>query len=226
MKFNLFAVLLALSISFSVNAQFGGLGGLVGGAKGGGGDAGAQIDSFNADAQLISTAVGFALLQIQAALGSKESGAAALKVAEEHAKATTPGEKDAIMGRQIKESGAATVELLKAGDAKAKMESLSEDMKKKVAQSILAVAVAGLKAPAMINKGKNVIQSVGSNPMMITKLGSVKDGITLLADALPKLAPIVTTGMQLMRDVKVDPGTPTESSKLEANPNITMPDDK
>ena len=99
-------------------------------------------------------------------------------------------------------------------ESKAKMENLSPEMQKKVAQSIFAVGVAALQIPGAINRGKNIVSSVGANPMNIVKVLPVKDGLSMYIDVLPKLPTLVTTGMQLMRDVKVEAGNPTADAKL------------
>jgi hypothetical protein len=35
---------------------------------------------------------------------------------------------------------------------------------------------------------------------------------------------ILTTGLKLMRDVKVDPGNPTVDSKIEPDKNVSFPE--
>ena len=59
--------------------------------------------------------------------------------------------------------------------------------------------------------------------MNITKVIPVKDGLSLYGDVLPKLPTLVTTGFQLMRDVKVEAGNPTVEAKLSPEP-ATIPD--
>lgn len=212
MKRQFLCALAALSLSVSAHAQFGGL---LGGARGGGGgDTGALIDRFNADSALINRAVAHALAQIVVALGTKEQSASVQKVFEESTKKTDAKEAGALQGTIIKTNGAIAQEAMAAKDAKEKLEKLSPEIQKKVAESIFAVGVASLKIPGVLDTGKKIIEGVGSNPMMIARLPAVKDGISLLADAAPKLAPLVSTGFSLMREVKVDPGNPTASAEL------------
>jgi hypothetical protein len=60
--------------------------------------------------------------------------------------------------------------------------------------------------------------------MNITKVLPVKDGLTVFAAALPKMPTLVSTGLKLMRDAKVDPGTPTKDSKLVSNSDVSIPE--
>ena len=214
MKSKVLTVMMALVVSTSANAQFGGLGGLMGGGGGGGGDVGAQVLVFNQEANLISKTVAFALIQIVGALGDKTKIADIKAVNDSLSKTTDTKEIGAISGSVIKSNFAEADQLLKSADAKAKMENLSPEMQKKVAQSIFAVGVAALQIPGAINRGKNIVQSVGANPMNIVKVLPVKDGLSMYIDVLPKLPTLVTTGMQLMRDVKVEAGNPTADAKL------------
>jgi hypothetical protein len=213
MKSKVLTVMMALVVSTSANAQFGALGGLMGGG-GGGGDVGAQVLVFNQEANLISKTVAFALIQIVGALGDKTKIADIKAVNDSLSKSTDTKEIGAISGSVIKSNFAEADQLLKSADAKAKMENLSPEMQKKVAQSIFAVGVAALQIPGAINRGKNIVQSVGANPMNIVKVLPVKDGLSMYIDVLPKLPTLVTTGMQLMRDVKVEAGNPTADAKL------------
>jgi hypothetical protein len=214
MKSKVLTVMMALVVSTSANAQFGGLGGLMGGGGGGGGDVGAQVLVFNQEANLISKTVAFALIQIVGALGDKTKIADIKAVNDSLSKSTDTKEIGAISGSVIKSNFAEADQLLKSADAKAKMENLSPEMQKKVAQSIFAVGVAALQIPGAINRGKNIVSSVGANPMNIVKVLPVKDGLSMYIDVLPKLPTLVTTGMQLMRDVKVEAGNPTADAKL------------
>ncbi len=218
MKSKVLTVFLALAVSTAANAQFGGLGGLgglMGGSKGGGGDVGAQVEAFNTEANLINKTVAFALIQIVGALGDKTKIADIKAVNESLSKSTDTKEIGAITGSIIKNNAAEAEELLKSKDAKAKMESLSPEMQKKVGQSIFAVGVAALRIPAAINQGKNIVSGVAANPMNLPKVVPVKDGLSLFADVLPKLPTLVSTGFQLMRDVKVEAGNPTAEATLK-----------
>jgi hypothetical protein len=97
-------------------------------------------------------------------------------------------------------------------------------MQQKVSKSIFAVGLAALRIPGLMDKSKQIISGVGMNPMNLAKLPSMRSGASMLSDALPKLPTIVSTGFQLMRDVKLDPGTPTLTAKLEVDNNVQFPD--
>lgn len=225
MKSKLIALLMVLGVATSAHAQFGGLGGMLGGAKGGGGgDTGALVEEFNRDATLINEAVSYSLIQIIAALGNKEQIAAVRVINDNLKKTTDPKEKGSIQGTVLKDKTAEAEELLKNKESADKIAKMAPEMQKKVAQSIFAVGIAALKIPDMVAKGQQIIQGVGANPMNITKVLPVKDGLTVFAAALPKMPTLVSTGLKLMRDAKVDPGTPTKDSKLEANAEVSIPE--
>jgi hypothetical protein len=224
MKNKLMALFLALGVASSANAQLGGLGGMLGASRGGGGDVGAMAEEFNRDASAINEVVTYSLIQIVAALGDKQQIAAVKAVNDNLSKTTDPKEKGSIQGTAIKEQATIAEELLKSDQAKAKVEKMAPEMQQKVAKSIFAVGVASLRIPVMMDKGKKIIEGVGSNPMNITKALPVKDGMSVFASALPKMPSILSTGLKLMRDVKVDPGNPAADSKMEADKNPTIPE--
>lgn len=225
MKNKIIALFIALGAVSSANAQFGGLGGMMGGAKGsGGGDVGVMAEEFNRDASAINEVVSYSLLQIVAALGDKTQIANVKAVADNLNKTTDPKEKGSIQGTVTKDTAAVAEALLKSDEAKAKVEKMAPEMQQKVAKSIFAVGVASLRIPAMMDKGKKILEGVGSNPMNITKALPVKDGMAVFVAALPKMPSILTTGLKLMRDVKVDPGNPAADSKFEADKNLIVPE--
>lgn len=224
MKNKIFAIFVALGLISSAHAQFGGLGGMLGGGKSsGGGDVSAMVGEFNKDSSLINEAVTYSLIQIVAALGDKEQIAKVKTINDNLTKATDPKEKNAIQGTAIKDQTAVAQELLNSQDAKAKIEKLSPEMQKKVSKSIFAVGVAALRIPGMMDKGKKIMEGIGANPMNIGMALPVKDGMSVFASALPKMPTIVSTGLSLMRDVKVDPGNPVADSKLVVDTSPTIP---
>jgi hypothetical protein len=225
MKNKIIALFIALGAVSSANAQFGGMGGMLGGGKSsGGGDVGVLADEFNRDASAINEVVSYSLLQIVAALGDKTQIANVKAVADNLSKTTDPKEKGSLQGTTVKDTAAVAEGLLKSADAKSKVEKMAPEMQQKVAKSIFAVGVASLRIPALMDKGKKIIEGVGSNPMNISKALPVKDGLAVFAAALPKMPSILTTGLQLMRDVKVDPGNPAADSKLESDKNLMVPE--
>ena len=223
MKSKVLALLLVLGSVTAAHAQFGSLGGLTGSSKSSGSDVGPMIEEFNKDSTLINQAVSASLFQIVAALGSKEQIAKVKTVSDSLSKTTDAKEQGSIRGTAIKEQSAVAQELLKSDEAKAKVEKLTPEMQQKVGKSIFAVGIAALRIPGLTEKGKKILEGVGSNPMNLGKVGPIKDGLSMFADAGPKLPMIVSTGLKLMRDVKVDPGNPAADSKLEAI-EVTFPE--
>tara|TARA_B110000503_G_scaffold118284_1_gene179059 strand:+ start:452 stop:1132 length:681 start_codon:yes stop_codon:yes gene_type:complete len=210
-KFVLATLLMA---TFGVAQAFG-LPKLGGGGGGGGGDVEGLVKQFNAENEVISALTANSLLFIQAALGDKTEVAAIAEKASSLSKATDPKEKQAIQGTVIKDAGAKVAELMASEKAKERMANLAPELQKKVSKSILNVAIAALKIPEMIDIGKKAIEGVGSNPMMISKIVPIKDGVQLFADVLPKMTDIVKTGFKMLQSVKIDPGSPAKDSKTE-----------
>lgn len=226
MKRQLSILVLALGLASTAHAQFGGikLPGLGGDSSASTGNVDLMVDEFNKESAAINNVVSYATMQIVAALGDKEQIAAVREVNENLKKTTDPKEKNSIQGTVIKEQSAVAQELLASDQAKAKIEKLTPEMQKKVGQSIFAVAVAALRLPGLSDKGQKIISSVGSNPFSIMKVISIKDGVSLIATALPNMTTIASTGLKLMRDVKVNPGNPAANSKLVANTDIVIPE--
>lgn len=228
MKFKLAALMLFMGVTTSANAQFGNLvGGLLGGAAtvGAGGDVSVMVEEFNRDANNINEAVTYSLIQIVAALGDKKQIAEVKAVSDSLAKTTDPKEKGSIQGTAIKEQSAVAGELMKSQEAKEKIEKMSPEMRNKVSKSIFSVGVASLQIPIAMARGKQIVESIGSNPMNIMKVLPVKNGLMIFADVAPKLPTIATTGYQLMRDVKVDPGNASKESKLVADKEPVFPEE-
>lgn len=216
MKRKFFLGMLAAIAAGGAHAQLGGLGGLMGGSKGGGGniDIDKAVAGFNGDAALLREAIFYSMVQINAALRNKEDRATTKAALEAREGKTDPKEQGAIEGNYIKSNLAATNTLLASEDAKQRMAKLEPQMQQRVAKSMFAVGVAALRLPKTVDTGKKIMESVGSNPMNISKVVPVKDGLALFADVLPKLPELVSVGMKMMRDVKVDPGNPTAEATI------------
>ena len=217
MKNKIIALFIALGAVSSANAQFGGLSGMLGGGKSsGGGDVGAMADEFKREASAINEVMTYSLIQIVGALGDKQQIAAVKVISENLAKTTDPKEKDSIQGTAIKEQAVVAAEVLKSKEAQEKIGKMSPEMQQKVVKSIVAVGVAIFRVPVIADKGKKVLEGLGSNPMNIAKALPVKDGMVILIDAAPKLPSIFSTGFQMLRDAKLDPVNPTADTKVEA----------
>jgi hypothetical protein len=225
MKQKIVAILLMFGMSMSAQAQFGGLGGMLGGGGGGsgGGVDSAAVEKFSVDAVLISKAVTYATLQIQAALGDKNEVETLKERISKMNSTTDPKEQNALMGTIIKSQLSASIDLLKSAEGKARMEQLSPQMKEKVAKSLFSVGIAALRVKPLIDNGSKMVQGMASNPTLLSKVGLVKDSLTLLGDAAPKIPELVSTGFALMREVKVNPGNPTADAKLEIDSSIEIP---
>jgi hypothetical protein len=188
----------------------------LGGSKpSGGADVGELVTKFNAQNALISSAVANSLEQIIAALGDKTLIATEKEKYEAIQKVTDPQEKAKQEGTLIKEAAGEAQKLLDSKDAQEKMKNLAPQMQQKVAKAIFNVGVAALQVPGMLDTGKKAIEAVGSNPMQISKVIPIKDGVALFADALPKMVQIGSSGVKLLQDVKVKAETPSASATLQ-----------
>jgi hypothetical protein len=225
MKSKFLALCLALSAMSAAHAQFGGLGALTGGTKSSGADVGPMIEEFNKDSLLMNQSVSSALLQIVAALGDKTDVAKVKAISENLAKTTDVKEQGSISGAYINDGAVKAQELLNSTEAKAKMEKLAPAMQKKVADSIFQVGIAALRIPGLMDKGKKIIDGIGTNPMNVSKIGPIKDGLSMFADAAPKLPAIVSTGFKLMRDVNINPGTPSKDSTFKKPETLSLPEE-
>lgn len=220
--------------SVGAHAQLGGLGSL-GGAKGNKTeskdagskeDFGAKADKFSADAAVIRDAVAWSLIQISAAVGDKKQIAMAKKAQESLNSATNPKESAAKAGTVIKDLSAEVSLQMKAADTKEKIKNLSPEMQKKVAASLLAVGIAALKLPKLLEEGQGILQGLSSNMMAnMSRIGPLKDGLSMLGEAAPKLPPIVSAGFELMKAAKVNAEAPTEGAKLTVDKNPTFPEE-
>lgn len=226
MKLKLIAIAIALGAVSSAHAQFGlpKIGGGASSEKSAGGDVSVQIDGFNTDAVIINKTVSMALLQLKAAFDKKVDMAAIQKSAESITKATEAKEVAALASPIIKDEATKMKEQLSDAEAKKRIAELSPEMKKIVATALVNVGVASLKMPDMVDKGKGIIQNVSTNPMMAPKLLPVKDGVALFGDTLPKLPSLVSAGLNLLKEAKVDAATPTKDAKLTAATSITFPE--
>jgi hypothetical protein len=215
--------------SLGAHAQFGGLGALKGNKSEskdtGSADLGSKADKFSADAALIREAVAYSLLQIQAAVSDKDKIAEAKKSYESLKGATDPKESAAKAGTIIKDTGAEVALALKSEETQEKIKNLSPEMQKKVASSLLAVGIASLKLPKLLEEGQGILQGLSSNMMAnMSRIGPLKDGLSSLGEAAPKLPPIVSAGFQLLKNAKVDAVTPTEGAELKVDKDVTFPE--
>lgn len=216
MKKILLGLCLLAGIATNASAQFG-LPSIGGAKSSGGADVGELVTKFNAQNALISAAVANSLEQIIAALGDKTTIAAEKEKYEAIQKTTDPQEKAKKEGTLIKEAAGEAQKLLDSNDAQEKMKNLSPEMQQKVAKAIVNVAIAGFQVPGMLDTGKKAVEAVGSNPLQIGKVLPIKDGVTLFADALPKMIKIGSSGMKLLQDVKIKADTPSATSTLQAS---------
>lgn len=221
----LIAAALGLALSSSASA-FGlpGVGVLTGKseASSAGGDVGGEVSSFITKSNVMNKTVAMALYQLNAAFADKEKQAVLATDAHSLAVATDPKEIDAKAGESIKTQAAEAEKNLKAADAKERIEKLSPEVKKAVGRALLALGISALQAPDLAKTGQSLVQKVGMNPIDIPKVVPVKDALPVLANIGASLPTIVQAGFKLMREVNVNPGTPTKDAVAVAEPNLVL----
>jgi hypothetical protein len=227
--FAVFTIGMLSAWSVDAQAQMAGFGALIGNKTGsksaGSEDIGPRADKFSADAALVRDAVAWSLIQITAAVGDKQQIALAKKAQESLSASTNPKENAAKTGAVIKDLSATVSLRLKAADTQEKIKNLSPEMQKKVAASLLGLGIATLKVPKLLDEGKGILQSLSSNPLAnMSKIGPLKDGLSILAEAAPKLPAIVSAGFTMLKTMKVNAGTPTEGAKLTVDKKIAFPE--
>lgn len=219
MKRNLAALFFVAILSTGAQAQFGlpSLGG--GSSNSNSGDIGAQVETFNKDANLFAQAMRASLVQINGAIGSDTQRAAAKAQMENITKGTNTQEEQARAGTYAKDSISETTALFASAEAKQRMDNLTPEIQKLVVDAYVQAIIAGTKIPAAVNSGKKILEGIGSNPMNISKAIPVKDGLSLYADMLPKIPPLLSAMAQFFKDRKVTPPNPA----ADAPQNVITP---
>ena len=202
-----FAAAIGLAVSMSANAQFGGL---LGGSKSDSkGASAADVDGF-------LTAAADSLIRkssdtLFSAVASKQE---IDKYNEDLTAAnalTDPKEKDAAIKKAQDDSQAVlakedfakkTDELKKTADAKKKQQ---------VGAAIYNFVLGALKDKELLDRGQGIISSISSNPMMVTKLGKVKDVVGSISSQMGNVSTIASGIQKMTSVVKLD-SLPTKAS--------------
>lgn len=203
---------IALAFGISTQVQAFGLGGLVGGNKSsGGGNAEQQIDDFLKTADQAHGLTAKSVETLAGALLTKEANDK-LKADMDAAQATQDAKEKEANIRKVEADRMAA--LSKVDWAKGAKEIEKSNDKKKQAQvgsSIYNFMLALLKDKDLMEKGSSLASSAASNPMLVTKLGKVKDVVGSISGQMDNMTK-VATGLQKLSSVAKVTTLPTKAT--------------
>ena len=173
-KSKIIALAVVASFACTVNpafAQFGSLGGMVGAAKGDSGGAPVDVDAFIKSAQTAEK-----LMKEKAAdLDAQRAAANAI---------TDSKERDAKLLEVNKNSLAAINEAASNNNLAADIKKMDAKQREDIAAGAFNFMLALLQDKALVDQAKGIIASISTNPMMVTKLGGVKDVASSLGNQI------------------------------------------
>lgn len=160
------------------SAQFGGLkGGLTGG---GASAASTDPQEFITSAKTAEKLMNNSLALLAGALSSKEK-AAEFEAQRAAAKAITdPAEREAKLTEVRKSEVAVVNEKVSSANAEDQIKKMGAKQREELGAASYNFMLALLKDKALIDQGQGVVSSLSSNPMNLSKVGSVKDAISSL----------------------------------------------
>ena len=173
-------------------AQFGGM--LGGGKSAGGGNFDADLKTFMDKSFSIESTSIKAGLAIVAAFASEQKRAEYQSMFTDVGKQTDPKEAGATFQKVQETASAEIKKIAELQDLEAQTKNLSADKQKQLAKGVGNYLLAVLKAKDILSSGQNLMTSVSSNPMNLTKAAPIKDALSRLGNAaslagsaLPKL---------------------------------------
>ncbi len=177
-----------------------------------------DIDAFFATAEQARTMMEDSAFYLIDALKSKELAqqlrdqrAAATKIAD-------PKEKDAKLS-EVDRSALAALESIDYDQQSAALEKEQDDKKRQsVSASMWNFSLAVLKDKALVERGRTLISSAGSNPTMMSRTGRLKDTVSSLAGQAPASAKVVAGLQKVAKAIKV-----TEFPKSESDTPKSIP---
>ena len=193
------------------HAQFGGALSGMSGMSGNSKAPAADVDGFIDGAKKADELVKKSLDKMTESLASKDKSAEIEALKKQAESATDPKEKDAIAQKVVKAQAAAlnSVDFDKAANEDIK--KMDEKQKATLATSIYNFLLAQLKNKDLVASGQNLIKQIGANPMMVGKLGAVKDASSNLSSQLEVTAQLATKVPKLFTAVGVK-NPPTKAS--------------
>ncbi len=228
MRKSILATGVALVIASSVSWGFG-LPKIPGVSAATSGDSGGvtadSVEQFVVAGQVSNLAINEARVMLAAALSTKEERAKLMSQREQINKGLDAKDKKAA--EESKAFAESLDAQLKAGLADQSkvdsLKSLSADQKKAVGNSVLSLGYGIMLQKDQITAGQNMITQMSSNPMLATKLPSIKNTVTTMAANLSGTAGYITNLPKLLSAVNVKAKMPTskDDKPAEAPANIT-----
>lgn len=215
-------VAMAAASSMPAFAQFGGLGGLGSrGGGGGGGDVDGQVKAFLDKSIKIELTINKALLAITAAYAKDEDRAKKQALFSDLGKQTDPKEAGAKFQEAYSSSEAEAKKLAESNDLAEQTKKLSAEKQAQVAKGVVNFLLGALQAKDVVPMGQSVMQSVGANPMAITKVVPVKDAIPRLGNAISLAATTIPKFVNVLRGANIKVPDVSGSTKEETLESIT-----
>lgn len=204
-------LLISASAVIPTHAQFGGLTSMLGG-----GDVSPQVADFVQRSVVLSVLASNSLAKINSAFDNEEALARRRKEQEELDKITDPKEKQARASKIYESERAEAEKLAKSADLQDRMKNLDADKKKRIGEALFNFTIGALQAPALLQSGKNIVQSVGANPINIVKVLPVKDSLPLLVKIGSDAAGTIATFVKLAQGADISvPQANAESKPIE-----------
>lgn len=114
---------------------------------------------------------------------------------------------------KFKESSQAEISAkIASGEAEKQMKEMSEEQLKKVSKSVMLLAYGLLIQREQLPAGQNMINAIGSNPMLLKKLPAVKDAVVDMGINVKNVAVYVVKLPTILKTANVTVTLPTDTS--------------
>lgn len=205
----------SFAIVIPAHAQFGGL---LGAVTGGGSDK-AAAPAGDVDAFLATAAEAHTLMQSSAdklfeAVATKDEIKRLLDEKKAAETIADPSEREARLKKVEDDKLATLAKVDYAAKAKEMETGLDQKHKDQIGASVWNFMLAMLKDKQLADQGMDLVSSIGSNPMLFTKLGAVKGVISSIASQAANVAKIGAGLQKLATVAKVD----TQQIKISSKP--------
>lgn len=211
---------LGVSISLPASAQFGGLslGGKSNDKAADAGDIEGKVKDFNGKSLEISRLTYVSMKAIEAAYASTEEAAKIAEQVKAFNSSTDAKEQQAKAAEVLKSDAAKIEEMTKSKDAAERTKNLSKDKQKQLLSGVVMFAIAGKRAADVAKVGSSIIQGAGSNPMNLSKILPVKDGVSFLGSAGSATAKILPGLLDVLKGANLQVPAVTAESKVVDDP--------
>jgi hypothetical protein len=180
---------------------------------GGGASAGADPDAFLARVKASEALVNKSADQLFSLVASKEEQA---KIEEQQKKinaATDAKEKDALISDMTSSQFAAIERSLADNNLQAEAAKWDSQKKQMAANSLFNLALGGKMAADLVPQGKNLANSIKTNPLLLTKVRSLYEAVKSLGGIGTGTARIMSALQPVFSAAKIDVKLPASSAE-------------